>query len=1008
MYIDFETASACDIKTRGSYVYANHPSTHLLCLAYGRTATDVSLWYPQIGTHCPIDLQLAIKAGEEIHAHNSGFERSVWEAICVPMGWPAINPKQWRCTASQCRRLTLPGSLEQAGAVAKAPLQKSQEGKDLIQRLCIPQKDGKFSKDPALLEKLYDYCRQDVQAEISLGQRLPALEPRELAIWQLDQEINQRGIQIDLEAVGHALAVVGQLKKQYNIRLAEITDYQVTAPSQLARLKAWIFQECGMVIGGMDAESIKGILKKPDVPENVKEALTLRQLGGKSSNAKLDAMRDRADRQGRVRDNLIYHGSTTGRWAGSGLQIQNFVRPKLKDYQIEAVHAVLPKRNPEAIEILVGSPIAAISSCLRSFIRAKPGHKFYCGDYSSVEARALAWLAGEEELLQQFRDGVDTYVAMASKIYDCPMDGVTDDQRFYGKSAVLGCGFSMGYKKFRMACQNAGASPTFAFCKKVIKIYRTENPKIVDLWGALNKGAVHAIKTGESVEINDKLSIHKKKGFMRISLPAGRDLYYASPRVVQVRAPWSTNYTGSIVAPEEDGEKFEGLGCELGPWENGTFEKCKGPIDSIRAIHKLGYSINFEKPKPKMIDTITYMAVDNQTKQWSVQRTYGGSLCLAAGTEVLTDNGWKAIQNVLLSDLVWDGDNWVSHYGIIDQGVQDCIDVWGIRMTPDHRMLTTKGWKDARICERLDRETVRLPDCFEVCGNAKRREILVEMRLRMWERVHPVKEEHYSDKRNGKSILRLQDRGSPKNYSFDGGYHSRVKQAPNLRSLVGHEATMQFTNMQGIQELWCAWDYLLPRMGTVRSLLGGHGVELSIRDGARPRRQRVELLQGKLQVGTPYSKPKQPTSILSCGRVDGITGRNDLRYFGTHNKIQNASGLDRTGNFGNPCRFQTFDILNAGPKKAFTVRGKDGIAAISKNCENVVQAVARDVLCDSMLRVEAAGYPIIASVHDEIVSEVPEDFGSVAEFTSLMKANESWSDGFPVDVKATSMQRYGK
>ena len=626
MYIDFETASACDIQTRGSYVYANHPSTHLLCLAYGRTATDVQLWHPNMGNHCPINLEKAIKAGEEINAHNVGFERSIWEAICVPMGWPKIDPKQWRCTASQCRRLTLPNSLGKAGAVAKAPIQKGEEGKGLIQKLSIPGKDGKFCKDPALLESLYDYCRQDVRAEISLGHRLLALEPRELAIWQLDQEINQRGIQIDLDAVGHALSIVEKLKKQYNIRLAEITDYQVTAPSQLDRLKAWIFAECGMVIGSMDAESIKGILKKPDVPENVKEALMLRQLGGKSSNAKLDAMVARAGRDGRVRDNIIYHGSTTGRWAGTGLQIQNFPRPKLKDYQIEAVHEVLPMQNPDAIEILVGSPIAAISSCLRSFIRAKPGHKLMVGDFSSIEARGAAWLAGQDDLLQHFTDGVDTYIAMSSKIYDVPMDEVTEEQRFYGKSAILGASYGMGYKKFRLTCQTAGANPTFAFCKKVIKIYRDANDKIVKLWANLGKAAVETIKTGESVEVNDKISFHKKGGFMRITLPAGRDLYYASPRVVQVRAPWSTNYTGSIVAPEEDGEKFEGLGCELGPWEAGSFEKCKGPIDSIRAIHKLGYSINFEKPKPKMIDTITYMAVDNQTKQWNIQRTYSAAI----------------------------------------------------------------------------------------------------------------------------------------------------------------------------------------------------------------------------------------------------------------------------------------------------------------------------------------------------------------------------------------------
>jgi len=439
--IDFETSSRASLKKQGAHVYARHPSTKVLCMAYGDSISGIVVW-PGDAKWRPVRLFDHIREGGLVEAHNAGFERAIWEAICVPQfQWPAIDPSQWRCTLAAASRLALPRGLEDVCRVLGLSEQKDMEGSKVLMKLCKPNSKGEMNTDLALLEILFKYCTQDVRAEMALGESLGEMPIDELTLWQLDQEINNRGLLIDREALRHAIVIVEKCRLQSVENLFDLADGEVTAVTQRNRVLKWIGER--LPDGApekLDKTAVENLLKREDLPTDVRAMLELRQEGAKSSLGKLKAMDDRMNEDGRVRGNQVYHGAATGRWAGAGLQIQNFPRGSLKPHEVDfIIDDLLPTQDPAIIQAFFGDVPAAISSCLRGFIRAEEGKSFYVSDFNSIEARSLAWVAGQDDLVQAFRDGVGVYEFMASKIFEVPIEDVDKDQRFLGKSAVLGC-----------------------------------------------------------------------------------------------------------------------------------------------------------------------------------------------------------------------------------------------------------------------------------------------------------------------------------------------------------------------------------------------------------------------------------------------------------------------------------------------------------------------------------------------------------------------------------------
>jgi DNA polymerase len=629
--IDFETRSRCDLKKSGTSKYARHPSTEVLCLAYSIHGSPTELWTPEDPR--PDVLLSRIESGYFVEAHNAAFERQIWYWICHKrLGWPDVRFDQWRCSLAVCSRLALPRSLAEAGKAIGVSIQKDEKGAKIMLRLCKPkkpsQKDpGDWDNTPMKFLQLYDYCKNDVNSEKELSLKVGSLPPKELKLWQLDQRINMRGLYVDLPAVEKAINIVNTLKATFDAKIQNLTEGKVKTPKQLSAMQLWIKERQGEAIPDLSAETVSTWLMREDLDPGVRDMLKIRADASGSATAKLQAIVDRCDDDRRVRWNLVYHGAATGRWAGSGIQIQNFPRGFLNASQIDLAHQLIEKNQIQGIDMLLGDPIDVVKSCLRSFVRAPEGSRLLVCDFASIEARVLAWLAGEEDLIKVFATGGDPYKVMAGKIYDCPADEVTKAQRQIGKIAILGLGYGMGHKAFRNACRiMAGVNIDSAFAKKVVKAYREANPNIKQFWSAMNNACIQSISTKQPHRVG-RLGVSCDGSWMKIALPSERRLHYRDPALIQVRAPWSEGFTGTISGDETLAGELEDQDIDLGERKDGAWEYCdipKSAIPWMKVQTKFRFAV--APKKPEFIKQIQHMGVNSATRSWSKTRTYGGKL----------------------------------------------------------------------------------------------------------------------------------------------------------------------------------------------------------------------------------------------------------------------------------------------------------------------------------------------------------------------------------------------
>jgi len=630
--IDFETRSEVDIKKTGAERYAEDPTTEILCLAYA-DETQSGVWLP--GDPFPELIREAIDAGKIIEAHNAGFEKAIWAKIGVArLSWPAIPDRLWRCTLAACSRLALPRGLNEAGEALGLPIRKDTEGGKIMLQLSKPRKPTKtnparWDNSPAKFARLLSYCAQDVAAEMALSKSIPGLTPFELEIWQLDQKINSRGIRVDREAVEAALGCVKAMLKSAGESLGEITGGSVETPTQAARLVQWLTAR-GVPIPNLQKETVSDWLAK-DLPPVARLVLEIRASAGRSSTGKLQAMLDRVCSDGRIRGSLVYHGAATGRWAGAGIQIQNFPRGTLSPDEIEIAHSLFQTEDPEALDLVLGSPLEVVSSSLRSMIIPDPDKTLLVGDFSQIEARAAAWAAGESELVEAFRLGEDPYKPMAAKIYNVPLESVTKNQRQLGKVAILGCQYGLGFRGFQAAVKTmAGQVVSPKFSKAAVKAYREANPKIKAIWGELNTAAIRTIETGQPHRVNRfeiRMGSGKLARTLQIQLPSGRVLHYWDPELIQIIAPWSIGYRADLKIAPDKIEAVENLDIDLGEPEKGDwFTGCRIPASELAAVRKLADIHGLEKLEPKYINQIQYWGVDSVKRKWAPLRTYGGSL----------------------------------------------------------------------------------------------------------------------------------------------------------------------------------------------------------------------------------------------------------------------------------------------------------------------------------------------------------------------------------------------
>lgn len=546
IYIDFETRSECDLKKAGAWAYAQHPSTEILCMAWVEYNHHPQLWTPHEDDRG--QLPFDISAGIQLESHNAFFEAAIWENIMVPKyGWEPIPQEQWSCSAAKCAAHSLPRALDQAGAALLLDVRKNQEGKALMMKMCKPRKATKLDKSkwhekPEDFEKLYAYCKDDVLAEMALSRSLRPLNETETKVWQLDQQINKRGIAVDMEAVERCIDYSDRYAKEMNEPLSELTGGVVTAATQTKRIVEWA-QTQGANLDSVKKEDLEDALANPALPERVREVLEVRKKVGKTSVAKYKKIKLAANKDNRLMGLFRYCGAGPGRWAGQIVQSQNLPRPALTDkgkikYEVETCINIMKQGSYDTFKLCYPDVMDAVSSCIRGMFICTEGKTLFGGDYSSIEARVLPWLAGDDSALDVFRSGRDVYKDMATDIYGILYEAVTKTQRQLGKQAILGLGYQMGAERFVDTCAQYGIVISIEEAQRIVDIYRDKYCLIKKFWYDMEAAAIKAFKNKGSFVKNGKIGWGMDGDFLCCKLPSKRLISYYKPELGKVTTPW--------------------------------------------------------------------------------------------------------------------------------------------------------------------------------------------------------------------------------------------------------------------------------------------------------------------------------------------------------------------------------------------------------------------------------------------------------------------------------------
>lgn len=622
-HIDFETRSAADLLKVGADVYAQHPSTDALCLAIGFNEEPIDIWYPgKMNSNLPRLLE-HVKKGGKVFGHNIGaFEMLIWNNVmALNYGWPELKIEQCEDTMAMAYAMALPGSLDDASRAAAIPYQKDLAGYRVMLKLSQPRSfaaDGSpiwwDKKDfPEEYEKLYAYCKQDVEVERALCKRLLRLSPYEQRVWELDYKINRRGVYIDTTAARVAMALVENEKARLNEEIRKVTNNAVAMCTATGQLSDWLKSK-GLNVPSVAKADVVDMLSRKDIPADCRRALLIRQEAAKTSTAKLQAMLNGSSAGGRIRGLFQYSGASTRRWAGRRVQLQNLPRPTIKQEKIDHVFELLNRYGVKAADKIRDdmklAPMNTISDCIRGFLRARPGYDLIAVDFSSIESRVLAWLAGGETKLNVYRTGGKIYEYVASGIYLCkPAEIIKEDpRRQVGKVAELAFGYQGGVGAMQTMAKgyNVTLAPTY---QSLLKRATTEHLRMTDFVYNMNKDKYEDISK-EEFYASDLI-----KQFWRES----------NPEIVKY---WEDLKVASISAVQNPGKAFAAgvKGREVYYKMAGSFLWCKLPSGGVICYPYPRVEMRSAFEGSDKVPTLTCMGVDGYTKKWERYPIYGGLL----------------------------------------------------------------------------------------------------------------------------------------------------------------------------------------------------------------------------------------------------------------------------------------------------------------------------------------------------------------------------------------------
>lgn len=562
--IDIETFSDIDLIKCGVYKYADSPAFEILLFAYSIDDGEIHIVDLVRGEELPDEITEAIKSDTVIKtAFNAQFER-----VCLSKHLGILlDPSSWYCTAVQAAELSLPSSLADVGAALGLERQKMTDGKELIKYFCVPCKPTKSNGSrtrnmpwnaPEKWALFKEYCKRDVDVERQIAEKLKKypLSKSEHDLYVLDQNINDRGVLVDLELARQAV-------KLNSIQTAVATEqaYTLTGlenPNSVAQLKAWL-TENGVEIDSLSKKAVAALADETD--GDIQEMLHLRLLMSKTSVKKYEAVMRSVCRDNRVRGMMRFCGaSRTGRWSGQILQVQNLPQNHLPDLTL--ARDIVKDGDFEMLDMTFGNVPNVLSELIRTVLIPKQNHRFIVADFSAIEARVLSWLAGEQWRLDTFRNGGDIYCASASQMFRVPVEkhGVNGHLRQKGKISELACGYggSVGALK-NMGAVEMGVPEDEL--QGLINDWRNANPHIVKLWTEVGNTAMKAIKEKTIVSLG-KLVFMYERGILFIRLPSGRRLSYIKPRIDTNRFGGdSITYMG--VGASKKWERLETFGGKL-------------------------------------------------------------------------------------------------------------------------------------------------------------------------------------------------------------------------------------------------------------------------------------------------------------------------------------------------------------------------------------------------------------------------------------------------------------
>lgn len=549
--IDVETFSDVDLKKCGVYKYAESPDFEILLFGVSVNGGEVTVYDLASGDTVPEEIIRALSNDSVIKwAYNASFERvclSVWLRRNYPQHFSSysieedtvrnyLDPSSWRCSLVWGAYMGLPLSLEGIGKVLKLENQKMAEGKALIRYFCVPCKPTKANggrtrnlpeHDPVKWSTFIAYNKRDVKTEMAIQKKLSKF-PAPDFLWEeyhLDQEINDRGIQLDMVLVEQAIAIDERSREELSAKMRQLTALE--NPNSVQQMKEWLTKH-GLEVDSLDKKSVKELLKT--APPELAEVLELRRQLAKSSVKKYQAMQNAVCTDGRARGMFQFYGANrSGRWAGRLIQLQNL--PQNHMAHLEDARSLVRSGDYALLSALYDSVLEVLSELIRTAFVPRDGYKFIVSDFSAIEARVLSFLAGESWRLKVFAENGDIYCASATAMFHVPVEkhGQNAHLRQKGKIAelALGYGGSVGALKSMGALEMGLAEEEL---QPLVDAWRTSNPNIVQLWWDVDNAVKTTVRQRLDTETHG-IRFRYRSGMLFIILPSGRQLCYVKPNM---------------------------------------------------------------------------------------------------------------------------------------------------------------------------------------------------------------------------------------------------------------------------------------------------------------------------------------------------------------------------------------------------------------------------------------------------------------------------------------------